>query len=181
MTETPEPLAEVNPERMALVDRTAERDAVENRIHNRKNLVDLYECAACSGGFATVAVSAGAVPFAQDCETAGCGGYAELVTGQPKGAPFGRGEKSAFEAAEEAAGRTRAEEFDGEIDFEWYRPLTEDECEVAVSLAKAEADARSHDPRIPADQRPFYAALALRDEARALLEGKLLRRPKVSR
>jgi hypothetical protein len=142
---------------MALVDRLAERDAVENAFENRKNLVDVYRCPECGAAFATVTVHAGAVPFFADCETAGCGGDAVQST---------------------ADGRVKADAYEGRIDFEWYRPLSEEECAVAVSLIEAEASSRAENPKIPPGERPYYADLKMREKARHLLSGGLLRRPR---
>lgn len=152
-------LESITPTTMALVDRATERKAIDNRIDNRKNLVDAYVCPECRETFTTVAVHAGVVPFVADCETPGCGGDAGCST---------------------AASRLHLDDYEGPIDYEWYRPLTEEECETTISLIRTEASSLADDPRIPeaGGTRAHYVELKKKDRVGHLLGGGLLRRPR---
>jgi hypothetical protein len=152
-------LENITPTTMSLVDRATERKAVDNRIDNRKNLVDTYVCPECREAFTTVATHAGAVPFVTDCETIGCGGDASCST---------------------AGSRSHVDDYEGPIDCEWYRPLTEEECETTISLIETEASSLADDPRIPKTDgtREHYVELKKKDRVGHLLGGGLLRRPR---
>lgn len=152
-------LGDVRPEVMERVGKDAERAALNNGIDNRKNLVDRYVCEECGGGFSTVAVDVGVVPYFAGCDTEGCRGSAKCRT---------------------SSMREHVDGYEGKIDFEWYRPVTEEECETAVLLVEAESDTLAANPRIPQEEgtRGFYAELGKKDRARELLCGGLLRRPR---
>ncbi|QIN81146.1 hypothetical protein GBA65_22190 (plasmid) [Rubrobacter marinus] len=151
-------LENITPTAMSLVDRATERKAVDNRIDNRKNLVDTYACPECGEAFTTVSTHAGAVPFVTDCETVGCGGDASCST---------------------AESRVHVDGYEGQIDYEWYRPLTREECETTISLIETEASSLAEDPRIPqtGGTRAHYVELKKKDRVGHLLGGGLLRRP----
>ncbi len=152
-------LENITPTTMSLVDRATERKAVDNRIDNRKNLVDAYACPECGETFTTVATHAGAVPFVTDCETIGCGGQASCST---------------------AESRVHVDGYEGPIDYEWYRPLTQEECDTTISLIETEASSLADDPRIPrtGGTRAHYVELKKKDRVGHLLGGGLLRRPR---
>lgn len=153
-------LGDVTPENMLRVNEAVERKALDNRIDNDKNMVNAYSCQKCGKSFAAVAVDVGATPYVANCEAPGCDGTAV-------------GEKGSW-------GKNHVDDYRGTIAYEWYRPLTEEECEVAVSLIEAEASMPRSSGRVEGAEEMggFFSELGRKDGARSLLEGGFLRRPR---
>ena len=155
-------LDEITPETMVLIDEAMRRDAAAGRIFDGRNLVDTYACDTCATSFAAVAVHVGVARHLTNCSKPGCRGTA-VSGGQENVRPV--------------------DEHGGPIDYEWYRPLTERECETEVSLIETEVSSLVDDPLFPREKerREWYVETAKKERAKHILTGGLLRRPRATR
>ena len=155
-------LEEITPERMALIDEAMEQDAIAGKIFDARDLVDTYTCDTCETAFTAVAVNVGVARHLTNCSKPGCKGTA--VAG-------GR------------EGMRHVDEHGGTIDYEWYRPLTERECETETSLVETEVSSLVDDHLFPREKerREWYVEAARKERAKHVLKGGLLRRPRAGR
>lgn len=155
-------LEEITPEKMLLIDEAMRRDAVAGRIFDGRNLVDTYTCDTCGTSFTAVAIHAGIASALEGCSKPGCEGTA---------------------VAGEDEDMRRVDEHAGTIDYELYRPLTEEECETEISLVETEVWSLVDDPVFPREKerREWYAEDAKKARAKHLLTGGLSMRPRGSR
>lgn len=151
-------MEDVNPEQMALIEAWMEREAMENRVLNTKNLIDRYECDSCGHKLFAAAVAVGMTPPYVSCD----------------GCEAGTMTSGCFEP------RIQRRYYEGPVHLEFFRPLDKEECADAVATLRAAASLNVLDSGLAAfcpPNDPLALVLACQEAGvKSLMDGHLLPR-----
>jgi hypothetical protein len=129
------------------LDTLMETLAIDNHVFNGKNLINVYTCESCKKAIVTVDRHTGTTPFTLLCRaTEGC---------------FGVMKSSGYRH------RNHVDSWEYPIDYEFFRPLTEDECasvraQIHLAVERDLADSGITSPTERDELRDDLASVAAR-------------------